>query len=81
MGRERVGATAFWNGQPITVRYSKKTQLRLTKTVLKQARQVLKMEHPHIVPFLGACFEKEHIIMLYEYCSKGNLFVRAFPFQ
>ena len=78
MGADRVGATAFWNNQAVTIRVSKKLQVYLTTAVMKQARQILKFEHDHLVKFLGACIEKEHVMILYEFCSKGSLFVR-FP--
>lgn len=75
MGNARVGATAFWKNQPITVRWSKKQSIPMSNSVLRQARQIMKFEHDNLLPFLGACIEKEHVLMIYEFCNKGTLYV------
>ncbi|XP_055336151.1 atrial natriuretic peptide receptor 1-like [Paramacrobiotus metropolitanus] len=73
MGNARVTASAFWKNHPITVRWSKKQVLRMNNTILRQVRQMFKLEHDNLLPFLGACIERDHVLMIYEFCNKGTL--------
>ena len=73
MGELKRTASAFWKHMPVTVRESRKAQLIKTAAVKHQAKIVLSMEHENLLQFLGACFEKEHVMLIYDFANKGSL--------
>lgn len=44
------------------------------KEFKREVQTLLKVRHPNLVLFVGACADKGHVMIVTEYCSGGSLF-------
>ncbi|KAJ1289380.1 hypothetical protein BS78_02G159700 [Paspalum vaginatum] len=44
------------------------------KEFLAEVQSLTKVHHKNLVSLIGYCWEKDHLVLVYEYMSRGNLF-------
>ena len=49
------------------------SSISFTRKMLQEIRLVRNLHHENLCVFIGACIEKDHVSVLYEYCSRGCL--------
>ncbi|ESO05550.1 hypothetical protein HELRODRAFT_171190 [Helobdella robusta] len=72
---------ALYKEMLVTVNYSSKTEVDLTKKDLVELvkafstdfQQMKDLQHDNIIHFIGACIETDRICFLTQYCSRGSL--------
>ncbi|ESO05549.1 hypothetical protein HELRODRAFT_77434 [Helobdella robusta] len=64
---------ALHKGDVVTVNYSSKREVKLTRKDLVELVKMKDLQHDNIIFFLGACIEIDRICYLTQYCARGNL--------
>ena len=74
----------YWKDKLYMARLSPKYRLSLSTRVkqdVKRVQDLNKVEHENVAKFGGACLDPDHVLVLYEYCSKGTLQVKTVYFD
>ncbi|ESO05548.1 hypothetical protein HELRODRAFT_77336 [Helobdella robusta] len=65
--------TAIHKGEVVTVNYSLKREIALTRKDLVELVKMKDLQHDNIIYFLGASIEPDRICYLTQYCARGSL--------
>ncbi|XP_055358012.1 atrial natriuretic peptide receptor 1-like [Paramacrobiotus metropolitanus] len=63
----------YWNRKLFMGRLSKKYRLHLTRRLVNEINTATTLRHENVALFEGACLDPDHVMIIYEYCSKGSL--------
>ncbi|ESO05580.1 hypothetical protein HELRODRAFT_77273 [Helobdella robusta] len=63
----------IYKGDLVTVNYSGKRELTLSRKDLIELVKMKELQHDNIVYFLGACVEPDRICYLTQHCARGTL--------
>lgn len=67
----------YWKKKLYMARLSKKYRLQLSRRFIKEIKDAGGLKHENLANFEGACLDPDHVLVIYEYCSKGSLMVRG----
>ncbi|ESO05547.1 hypothetical protein HELRODRAFT_77371 [Helobdella robusta] len=64
---------AIYKGDVVTVHYSGKREVTLTRKDLVELVKMKDIQHDNIIHFMGACVETDRICYITQYCARGSL--------
>ncbi|XP_055348968.1 atrial natriuretic peptide receptor 1-like [Paramacrobiotus metropolitanus] len=65
--------TAKFRGAQVVVRVCEVVQLPISRSILKEVKDVRKLLHENLLPMREFCLGPERATILYDFCSRGSL--------
>ncbi|WAQ95329.1 GCY3E-like protein [Mya arenaria] len=71
--RQLFTCVATYKGMIVAVRKIRKKHIEITRNIKKELKVIRDLRHENLNPFIGACVDTPHILVVTAYCSKGSL--------
>ncbi|OWF46455.1 guanylate cyclase 32E-like [Mizuhopecten yessoensis] len=71
--RQLFTKVGTYRGTIAAIRIVNKKNVELTRNVRKELKLMRELRHDNINPFIGACIDSPHILIVSAYCPRGSL--------
>ncbi|XP_067672620.1 speract receptor-like isoform X2 [Haliotis asinina] len=62
-----------YRGTIVAIRKINKKHVELTRNIRKELKLIRELRHDNLNPFIGACIDSPHILVITAYCARGSL--------